>query len=293
MKLASLEFSISLSFNSNRMAADGFSKRLLGILSLLPDGMPASASPEFTRLFPDIPDISRSLDTLLKCSLATRTADKRVQVNSLIRHYCERNDIIAPKDRRALASPSRTSPISPPTASSGRPRSFGMRDPSPVRGSDDATQSIVSITPAALQSTTEASAHRPAPSLRDPTSPAINALALSPFASHVPSRSPSPARLSEHGSGLESDNNSVITQAERYTHLRSVRSFSPLSVFTDAHDLCSVRSRPLAVSSIRRQVSAMRLSLPESTSCNLCPCLDYNSHAIFFSISGPPSGRSR
>ena len=292
-KLASLEFSISLSFNSNRMAADGFSKRLLGILSLLPDGMPASASPEFTRLFPDIPDISRSLDTLLKCSLATRTADKRVQVNSLIRHYCERNDIIAPKDRRALASPSRTSPISPPTASSGRPRSFGMRDPSPVRGSDDATQSIVSITPAALQSTTEASAHRPAPSLRDPTSPAINALALSPFASHVPSRSPSPARLSEHGSGLESDNNSVITQAERYTHLRSVRSFSPLSVFTDAHDLCSVRSRPLAVSSIRRQVSAMRLSLPESTSCNLCPCLDYNSHAIFFSISGPPSGRSR
>ena len=102
-------------------------------------------------------------------------------MNSLIRHYCERNDIIAPKDRRALASPSRTSPISPPTASSGRPRSFGMRDPSPVRGSDDATQSIVSITPAALQSTTEASAHRPAPSLRDPTSPAINALALSPF----------------------------------------------------------------------------------------------------------------
>ena len=97
-KLTSLEFSISLSFKSNRMAADGFSKRLLGILSLLPDGMPASASPEFRRLFPDIPDISRSLDTLLKCSLATRTADRRVQANSLIRHYCERNEIIAPED---------------------------------------------------------------------------------------------------------------------------------------------------------------------------------------------------
>ena len=320
-KLASLEFSVSLSFKSNRMAADGFSKRLLGILSLLPNGMPASASPEFTRLFPDIPDISRSLDTLLKCSLATRTADKRVQVNSLIRHYCERNDVIAPEDRRALAShgydnadhepseitssllnadqnsqysipPPRTLPISPPTASSGRLRSFGMRDPSPVRGSDDTTQPIVSITPA-LQSTTEASAHWPALSLRGSAFPAINALTLSPFASRVTSRSPSPARFPEHGSGLESDGDTVITQAERYVHTRSVRSFSPLLVLTDAHDLCSVRSRPSAVSSTRRQVSATRLSLPESTSCNLRPCLGYNSLAISFSISGQPSGWSR
>ena len=321
-KLASLEFSISLSFKSNRMAADGFSKRLLGILSLLPDGMPASTSPEFRRLFPDIPDISRSLDTLLKCSLAIRTADRRVQVNSLIRHYCERNDIIAPEDRRALALhgydnedretseitssllnadqhsqysmlPSRTSPISPPIVSSGRPRSFGMREPSPVRGSDDATQPIVSITPTALQSATEASAHRPAPSLRDLSFPAINGLALSPLASRVPSRSPSPARLSEHGSSLESDRNSVIAQAERYTHIRFVRSFSLLLVLTDTHDLCSVRLRPSAVSSIRRQVLATRLSQLEWTSCNLRPCLDYSSLAIFFSISGPPSGRSR
>ena len=265
-KLASLEFSISLSFESNRMATDDFSKRLLGILSLLPDGMPASASPEFRRLFPDIPDITRSLDTLLKCGLATRTADKRVQVNSLIRHYCERNDIIAPEDRRALAShgydnashepseitssllnadqhsqysipPSRTSPISPPTASSGRPRSFVMHEPSPVRGADaNATQPIVSITPAALQWTTEASAHRPAPSLRGSASPAINALAPFSFASRVPSRSPSPFRFPEHGSGLESDSNNVITQAERYVHTRSVRSFSPLLVLTDAYD---------------------------------------------------------
>ena len=275
-KLESLEFSISRSFKSNRMAADGFSKRLLGILSLLPDGMPASASPEFRRLFPDIPDISRSLDTLVKCSLATRTSDRRIQVNSLIRHYCERNDIIAPEDRRALAShgydyadhepseitlslfntdqqtqyqypisPSRTSPTSPSTASSGRPRSFGI-DPSPVRGTDDATQPIVSITPAALQSTTEVSPHWSAPYFRGSTS--TNTLTLSPSPSRVPSRSPSPAGFPEYGRGLESDSDGVMTQAERFTHIRSVRSFSSPPVLTNVHDLCSVRSRPSVVS---------------------------------------------
>jgi hypothetical protein len=302
-KLASLEFSISLSFESNRMAADGFSKRVLGILSLLPDGMPAFASPEFRRLFPDIPDISRSLDTLVKCSLATRTADKRVQVNSLIRFYCERNDIIAPEDRRALASDgydnpghepseitssplnSQQSSMSPPTAPGGHFRSFGMRELSPLRSADtNATQPTVSITPAALQSITGASAHLSAPSFGGSVSPANNSPALFPFTSRIPSRSPSPARFPEHSSVHES-----TATAERYIHTRSVRSFSALPVFTDTHDLCSVRSRPSTVSSIRRQASATRLSLPESTSCNLRPCPDYNSLAISCSISGTPS----
>jgi tetratricopeptide (TPR) repeat protein len=101
-KLASLEFSIALSLECGRMTADGSSKRLLGILSMLPDGMPVFPSPEFRRMFPDIPHISRSLDTLLKCSLAVRTADKRVQVNSLVRLYCERNDLSSQEDRWAL-----------------------------------------------------------------------------------------------------------------------------------------------------------------------------------------------
>jgi hypothetical protein len=256
-KLASLEFSISLSFESNRMASDGFSKRLLGILSLLPEGMPAFASPEFRRLFPDIPDISRSLDTLVKCSLATRTADNRVQVNSLIRPYCERNDIVAPEDRRALASddydnsshepseitsspmnsqqslmsPSRTSLTSPPTDSDGRLRSFGMHELSPLRGADaNATQPTVFITPAALQPTTKANANLRTPSVGTSASPANNAPALFPFASRIPSRSPSPSRFPEHGSVHGSDSDGAITQVERYIHTRSVRSSSPLLV---------------------------------------------------------------
>ena len=101
-KLSSLEFSIALSLESSRMAADPSSGRLLGILSLLPDGMPASPSPEFQRLFPDISDISRGLDTLLKCSLAVRATDKRVKVNSLVQLYCEKHELVAPRDRQAL-----------------------------------------------------------------------------------------------------------------------------------------------------------------------------------------------
>jgi len=84
------------------MATDSSSRRLLGILSLLPDGLPASPSPEFRRLFPDIPDISRSLDSLLARSLAVRNADKRVHVNSLVRLYCENHGFAAPGGRRAL-----------------------------------------------------------------------------------------------------------------------------------------------------------------------------------------------
>jgi tetratricopeptide (TPR) repeat protein len=101
-KLSSLEFSIALSLESGRMATDASSRRLLGLLSLLPDGLPASPSPEFRRLFSDIPDISRNLDTLVGRSLAVRTADKRVQVNSLVRLYCDNHEFSTLEDRRAL-----------------------------------------------------------------------------------------------------------------------------------------------------------------------------------------------
>ena len=102
-KLSSLECSIALSLESGRMATDAASKRLLGVLCLLPDGVPVSPLPEFCRLFPDIPDIARGLDTLVGRSLAVRTADKRVQVNSLVRLYCEKHALVARgDDRRAL-----------------------------------------------------------------------------------------------------------------------------------------------------------------------------------------------
>jgi tetratricopeptide (TPR) repeat protein len=101
-KSSSLEFSIALSLESGRMATDLPSRRLLGILSLLPDGLPASPSPDFCRLFPDIPDISRSLDTLVGRSLAVRNADKRVQVNSLVRLYCGNHALATLEDKQAL-----------------------------------------------------------------------------------------------------------------------------------------------------------------------------------------------
>ncbi|KAI0270391.1 hypothetical protein BC834DRAFT_967193 [Gloeopeniophorella convolvens] len=98
----SLERSFVLSLDSSRMTDDPSSRRLLGLLSLLPDGITALPSPEFRRAFPDIPNIPRSLDTLLKCSLAVRTSDRRVQVNSLVQHYCEKYELSDPKDAAAL-----------------------------------------------------------------------------------------------------------------------------------------------------------------------------------------------
>ena len=100
--LTSLELSIALFLECGLMAADISSKRLLGILIMLPDGMPAFPLPEFRRLFPDIPHISWSLDTLLKCNLAVHTADKMVWVNSLVQLYCENHDLASSEDRRTL-----------------------------------------------------------------------------------------------------------------------------------------------------------------------------------------------
>jgi hypothetical protein len=120
-KLASLEFSITLSLQSNRMATSGSSKRLLGILSLLPDGIPEFPPLEFRRLFPDIPDISRSLDALRKCSLAACTADRRVRVNPLVRLYCERHGLSSPEDARRLRDYYITSDVRDATAKATQP----------------------------------------------------------------------------------------------------------------------------------------------------------------------------
>ena len=173
-KLASLEFSITLSLESSRMAADGSSKRLLGILCLLPDGMPALLSPEFRRLFPDIPDISRSLDTLLKCSLAVRTADQMVQVSSLVRLFCKRHNLASPEDVRALRgynahhhsqflTPKGVSfPTPPLTTARGRQRSSGVCE-MPVRDvTANTSQPVIPTTRPAPQSSTGTRAHLPA-----------------------------------------------------------------------------------------------------------------------------------
>ena len=240
-KLASLEFSIGLSLKSGRMTADCSSKRLLGILSMLPDGMPAFPSPEFRRWFPDIPEISRSLDTLLKCSLAVHTAD-RVQVNSLVRLYCEKNNLASPEDRQALRdyhvalashgndnpshepseiipSPlelhlhsqsltphSRASLISPPAAANVRPRSSGVRD-----AATNTTQPIISTTPAAPQLTSKTSAHPLAAPLGSSAAPATNPPVLLPLASRTPFRSRSPTRFPERRGGDESVVDGAIT----------------------------------------------------------------------------------
>jgi hypothetical protein len=65
----SIEFSIALSLESSRMAVDASSKWLLDVLTLLPNNVPVSPSPDFRRqLFLDIPDIARGLNPLVRRS---------------------------------------------------------------------------------------------------------------------------------------------------------------------------------------------------------------------------------
>jgi hypothetical protein len=214
-KLASLEFSITLSLKSSRMASDVSSKRLLGILSLLPDGIPEFPPPEFRRLFPDIPDISRSLDAVLKCSLAVCTADRRVRVDPLVRLYCERHGLASPEDARTLRDYYITSEITPlrasllptphPTTAHARRHPLGVRE-LPVR---------------------DAAAKATQPITRPPTM----------FCERGESDGDGAiAPASTRWNPLKRKRTKPVEQTQGYSHIRSVRLFLSVN-FTDTHTL--------------------------------------------------------
>ena len=158
-----------------------------------------------------------------------------------------------PHHSQSLTPPSRASllPTPPSTATRGRMRSFGTREPSPARDPAKGTQSVIPIArvasaPAAPQSTTGGSAHL----TTDSMTPTTSAPGLFQFGS----RSRLPAMSPERIGGYESDGDGAITpasswwahrinsprpwvdsskrkrsipveQAEGYTHARSVRLF--------------------------------------------------------------------
>jgi hypothetical protein len=162
-----------------------------------------------------------------------------------------------PHHSKSLTPPSRASllPTPPPTATRGRMRPFGSREPSPVRDAATATQPVfpiarVASAPAAPQSTPGVSAHLSVMSTRGSMTPPTSAPGLFQFGS----RSRSPATSPERGSGRESEGDGRITpastwwgqrinsprpwaenskrkrsipaeQAEGYTHARTVRLF--------------------------------------------------------------------
>ena len=99
-RLSSLEYSIQLSIDSERMRCNPFAKNLLGILSLIPDGIHISQLERFKGIFVDI-DILASLRVLQQCSLINSTGE-RYQTHPIIRLFCDTHGSLLPEYKTSL-----------------------------------------------------------------------------------------------------------------------------------------------------------------------------------------------
>src|SRR6266404_2284641 len=84
-RLTNLEYSIQLSIDSGRMKANPTAKVLLGVLSMLPDGLHIKLIKEFQSLLVDV-NIVSCLQTLQQCSL-TKLYEERYQLHPIVRHF--------------------------------------------------------------------------------------------------------------------------------------------------------------------------------------------------------------
>ncbi|KAI0294883.1 hypothetical protein B0F90DRAFT_1820882 [Multifurca ochricompacta] len=99
-RLSNLEYSIQLSINSGRMRANPPAKDLLGILSMLPDGIHTSQLGRFKEILVDM-DILSNLRTLQQCSLV-HVIGERYQTHPIIRHFCNQQEVISSKYKDSL-----------------------------------------------------------------------------------------------------------------------------------------------------------------------------------------------
>ncbi|KAF8268858.1 hypothetical protein EI94DRAFT_1726702 [Lactarius quietus] len=91
-RLSNMDYSIQLSIDSARMRANPPAKNLLGVLSMLSDGLHMKHLKMFQERLIDI-DLISCLQTLQKCSLMKLT-DERYQLHPIIRHFCVNQGII-------------------------------------------------------------------------------------------------------------------------------------------------------------------------------------------------------
>ena len=101
-RLSNLEYSIQLSINSGRMRANLPAKNLLGVLSMLSDGLHVKQLGKFRGMFGDL-DVTPCLQTLLKCSLIKLTKE-RYQPHPIVRHFCVNEGMILPLHKKILES---------------------------------------------------------------------------------------------------------------------------------------------------------------------------------------------
>ncbi|KAF8261443.1 hypothetical protein EI94DRAFT_1833321 [Lactarius quietus] len=98
-KQSSLEYSIQLSLNSKRMKDNPSARELLGVLSVLPDGIHMELLDKFKAVLNM--DILSGLRVLQQCSLIEVTAE-RYQCHSIIRHFCRSQGLLSPGHEELL-----------------------------------------------------------------------------------------------------------------------------------------------------------------------------------------------
>ncbi|KAI0297835.1 hypothetical protein B0F90DRAFT_1736888 [Multifurca ochricompacta] len=98
-RLSNLEYSIQLSIDSERMKLNPLAKDLLGVLSMLPDGIHMRQLGKFKGILVDV-DVISCLQVLQQCSLIRLTGE-RYQPHPIIRQFC-RNHGFASSTHKAL-----------------------------------------------------------------------------------------------------------------------------------------------------------------------------------------------
>jgi hypothetical protein len=91
-RLSNLEYSIQLSIDCQRMKSNPSAKSLLGVLSMLPDGLHINQLVQFQGMLVDV-DIRSCLRTLQQCSLINLT-EERYQLHPIVRHVCKNQGLI-------------------------------------------------------------------------------------------------------------------------------------------------------------------------------------------------------
>ncbi|KAI0291649.1 hypothetical protein B0F90DRAFT_1823673 [Multifurca ochricompacta] len=99
-KLLNVEYSIQLSIDSGRMKANPSARDLLGVLSMLPDGMHIKQVDKFEEILGDI-EMHSGLHVLQQCSLIIMSGE-RYQTHPIIRHFCNKQGFMSPRHEASL-----------------------------------------------------------------------------------------------------------------------------------------------------------------------------------------------
>jgi len=99
-KQFNLEYSIQLSIDSSRMRSNPSAKELLGVLSMLPDGMHIKQVKRFITILSKI-DILSSICTLQECGIIS-VIRERYQIHPIIRNFCKNHTLISQMYKNAL-----------------------------------------------------------------------------------------------------------------------------------------------------------------------------------------------